>query len=110
MRLLLSFLKLAMVPAIIAVVVWLSDIREIYAATLRSSFRTVAAAFVLSMIAVGLTAFKWRLAIPKISVVELFKAALISQFYSFFLLGQASGEAANPVTFPPLRFRFLWIG
>jgi hypothetical protein len=51
MRLLLSFLKLAMVPAIIAVVVWLSDIREIYAATLRSSFGTLAAAFVLSMIA-----------------------------------------------------------
>jgi len=95
MRLLLSFLKLAMVPAIIAVVVWLSDIREIYAATLRSSFGTLAAAFVLSMIAVGLTAFKWRLAIPKISVVELFKAALISQLYSFFLLGQASGEAAK---------------
>ncbi|MGH6755241.1 MAG: lysylphosphatidylglycerol synthase transmembrane domain-containing protein, partial [Bradyrhizobium sp.] len=54
-----------------------------------------AAAFALSMIAVVLIAFKWRLVMPTIRVWELFKAALIGQFYSFFLLGQASGEAAK---------------
>ncbi|MBI5261248.1 MAG: flippase-like domain-containing protein [Bradyrhizobium sp.] len=83
------------VPAIIGVVVWLSGIREIYAVILRSSFSEVAGAFVLSMIAVGLTAIKWRFVIPAIGVAELFKAALIGQFYSFFFLGQASGEAAK---------------
>jgi hypothetical protein len=55
MKTFLSFLKLAMVPAIIVAVVWLSGIREIYAVILRSSFSTIAGAFVLSMIAVGLT-------------------------------------------------------
>lgn len=95
MRRFLSFLKLVMVPAIIGVIVWLSGVREIYAVILRSSFSIIAGAFVLSMIAVGLTAVKWRFVIPTIKVGELFKAALIGQFYSFFFLGQASGEAAK---------------
>ena len=47
------------------------------------------------MIAVSLIAAKWRLVIPSIKVHELFEAALIGQFYSFFFLGQASGEAAK---------------
>jgi uncharacterized protein (TIRG00374 family) len=84
-----------MVPAIIGIVVWMSGIREIYAVILRSSFSAMAGAFVLSMIAVALIAFKWRLVIPTIRISELFRAALIGQFYSFFLLGQASGEAAK---------------
>lgn len=95
MRKFLSFLKLVMVPAIIGVIIWLSGVREIYAVILRSSFTIIAGAFVLSMIAVGLTAVKWRFVIPTIKVAELFKAALIGQFYSFFFLGQASGEAAK---------------
>jgi len=82
----LIFLKLAMVPAI-TIVVWLSCIREIYAVILRSSFSTIAGAFLMSMIAVGLTAVKWRFVIATIKVAELFKAALIGQFYSFFFLG-----------------------
>ena len=95
MRKLLSFSKLVMVPAIMGIVVWMSGIPEIYAAIARSSFSAIAGAFVLSMVAVGVIAFKWRLVIPTIRVSELFKAALIGQFYSFFLLGQASGEAAK---------------
>src|SRR3954447_5646077 len=95
MRRLISFLKLAMVPAIIGLIVWLSGIREIYAVILRSSLGIIAGAFALSLLVVGLTAVKWRFAIPTIKVTELFKAALIGQFYSFFLLGQASGEAAK---------------
>lgn len=47
------------------------------------------------MIAVGLTAIKWHLTMPAIRIEELFKAALIGQFYSFVFLGQASGEAAK---------------
>jgi len=84
-----------MVPAIIGLIVWFSGIREIYAIILRSSFGIIAGAFALSMFSVGLTAVKWRFVIPTISVAELFRAALIGQFYSFFLLGQASGEAAK---------------
>jgi uncharacterized protein (TIRG00374 family) len=95
MRRLFWFLRLVMVPAFIAAVVWFSGIREIYAVILRSSFSIIAAAFVLSMISVGLTAVKWRFVIPTIKVAGLFKAALIGQFYSFFFLGQASGEAAK---------------
>jgi uncharacterized protein (TIRG00374 family) len=95
MRNFLSFLKLVMIPTIIVAVVWLSGVREIYGVILRSSFSIVVGAFVLSMIAVGLTAVKWRFVMPTIGVVELFKTALIGQFYSFFFLGQASGEAAK---------------
>lgn len=95
MRRFLLFLKLVTVPVIIGVVVWLSGIREIYAVILRSSFGVIAGAFALSMLAVGLTAVKWRFVIPTISVAALFKTALIGQFYSFFFLGQASGEAAK---------------
>jgi hypothetical protein len=95
MRIFLSFLKLVIVPAIIIAVVWLSGIREIYAVIVRSSFGAVGAAFALSMIAVGLIAVKWQLVIPAIKLADLFKAALIGQFYSFFFLGQASGEAAK---------------
>ena len=95
MRRLLLFLKLVTVPAIIGLVIWLSGIREIYAVILRSSFGVIAAAFALSVLAVGLTAVKWRFVIPTISVAALFKTALIGQFYSFFFLGQASGEAAK---------------
>jgi uncharacterized protein (TIRG00374 family) len=91
----LSFLKLVVVPAIIAVIVWLIGIREIYAVILRSSFSVIGGAFVLAVIAAGLTAVKWRFVIPTIKVGELFKAVLIGQFYSFFFLGQASGEAAK---------------
>jgi uncharacterized protein (TIRG00374 family) len=95
MRRLPTLLQLVAVPAIIAVVVWLGGIRDIYAVILRSSFGIPAGAFVLSMIAVSLTAAKWRLVIPSIKVHELLEAALIGQFYSFFFLGQASGEAAK---------------
>ncbi len=95
MRRLLLFLKLMAVPIIIGVVVWLSGIREIYAVILRSSFGVIVGAFALSMLAVGLTAAKWRFVIPTINVAELFRTALIGQFYSFFFLGQASGEAAK---------------
>ena len=95
MRRFLSFLKLVAFPAIIGVLVWHSGIREICAVILRSSFGIVAAALALSVLAVGLTAIKWRLVIPTIRITGLFKAALIGQFYSFFLLGQASGEAAK---------------
>jgi uncharacterized protein (TIRG00374 family) len=84
-----------MVPAIIGVIVWLSGVREIYAVIVRSSFGSIAGAFALSVLAVGLTAVKWRFVIPTIGVAELFRAALIGQFYSFFFLGQASGEAAK---------------
>jgi uncharacterized protein (TIRG00374 family) len=95
MRRLLLFLKVVTVPVIIGVVVWLSGIREIYAVILRSSFGVIAGAFALSMLAVGLTAVKWRFVIPTIKVATLLQAALIGQFYSFFFLGQASGEAAK---------------
>ena len=84
-----------MVPAIIGVAIWLSGIREIYAVILRSSFGIIAGAFALSMLAVGLTAVKWQLVIPALRLADLYKAALIGQFYSFFFLGQASGEAAK---------------
>ena len=92
---LIWFLKLVMVPAIIGVIIWLSGIREIYAVIVRSSLGIIAAAFALSMLSVGLTAVKWRFVMPTIGVARLFKAALIGQFYSFFFLGQASGEAAK---------------
>jgi uncharacterized protein (TIRG00374 family) len=95
MRRFLSFLKLVGVPAIIGVIVWRSGIREICTVIVRSSPGIIAAAFALSMLAVGVTAIKWRLVMPTIKVAQLFKAALIGQFYSFFLLGQASGEAAK---------------
>ncbi len=95
MRMFLSFLKLVMVPAIIGIIVWLSGVREIYAVILRSSPGIIAGAFVLSMLAVGLNAVKWQLVIPALRLADLYKAALIGQFYSFFLLGQASGEAAK---------------
>ncbi len=92
---LLTFLKYVMVPALVAAAIWLSGIREIYDAILRSSFVNITEAFVLSLLSVGLTAVKWRLIIPAIKTLELLKAALIGQFYSFFLFGQASGEAAK---------------
>ena len=95
MRKFLSIVKFVMIPAIIGIVIWLSGVREIYAVILRSSFGVIAGAFVLSMLAVYLIAVKWRLVIPTIRVTELFRAALIGQFYSFFFLGQASGEAAK---------------
>ena len=95
MRRFLLFLKFVTVPVIIGGVVWFSGIREIYAVILRSSFGVIAGAFALSMLAVGLTAVKWRFVIPTIAVAALFKTALIGQFYSFFFLGQASGEAAK---------------
>lgn len=95
MRRLLSILKFVIIPVAIGLVVWLSDVREIYAVVARSGFACDAAAFVLSMLAVGLNAVKWQLVIPALRVVDLFKAALIGQFYSFFFLGQASGEAAK---------------
>ena len=95
MRRFLAFLKLVAVPAIIAVIVWRSGVGEIYAVILRSSLGIIVGAFALSMLAVALTAVKWRFVIPTIRVTELFKAALIGQFYSFFFLGQASGEAAK---------------
>jgi uncharacterized protein (TIRG00374 family) len=95
MRRLLLFLKVVTVPVIIGVVVSISGIREIYAVILRSSFGVIAGAFALSMLAVGFTAVKWRFVIPTIKVAALLKAALIGQFYSFFFLGQASGEAAK---------------
>src|SRR3981189_451187 len=95
MRRLLSFLKFAIVPVIMGIIVWFSGVREIYTVIVRSSFGTVAGAFALSMLAVGLIAVKWRLVIPTIRVAELFTAALIGHFYSFFFLGQASGEAAK---------------
>jgi hypothetical protein len=95
MRRFLLFVKLAMVPAIMGVIVWFSGVREIYAVILLSSFGIIAAAFALSMLAVGLTAIKWRFVLPTITVAKLFKAAMIGQFYSFVLLGQASGEAAK---------------
>src|SRR5690348_16728668 len=95
MRRLLLLLKLITVPIIIGAVVWFSDIREIYAVILRSSSGVIVEAFALSMLAVGLTAVKWRFVIPTIKVAALFKTALIGQFYSFFFLGQASGEAAK---------------
>jgi uncharacterized protein (TIRG00374 family) len=95
MKKILSFLKLVMVPAIIAAIVWFSGIREIYNVILQSSLGVIAGAFALSLLSVGLTAVKWRFIVPTIRVARLFKAALIGQFYSFFFLGQASGEAAK---------------
>lgn len=95
MRRFASYLKLLMVPAIIGGIVWHSGIREIYTIILHSNFGAVAGAFAMSMLAVYLTALKWRLVIPTIGVAELFRAALIGQFYSFFFFGQASGEAAK---------------
>lgn len=95
MRTFLSFLKLVMFPAIIVAVVWLSGVREIYAVILRSSFGVIAGAFALSMLAIGLNVVKWQLVIPALRLADLFKVALIGQFYSFFFLGQASGEAAK---------------
>nr|WP_249797773.1 lysylphosphatidylglycerol synthase transmembrane domain-containing protein [Bradyrhizobium sp. 199] len=95
MRRLSLSLKLVTVPIIIGAVVWLSGIREIYTVIIRSSSAVIVEAFALSMLAVGLTAAKWRFVIPTIKVAELFRTALIGQFYSFFFLGQASGEAAK---------------
>jgi uncharacterized protein (TIRG00374 family) len=95
MRRFLLFLKFLIIPAVIGLVIWFSDVREIYAIVVRTSLAVVAAAFALSVLAVGLNAVKWRLVIPALGIGELFKAALIGQFYSFFFLGQASGEAAK---------------
>ena len=95
MRNWLHALKLATFAAVVGLVLWLSDIHEIYAVILRSNIGAITASLALSVIAVALNALKWRLITPKFSVVELFKAAMIGQFYSFFFLGQASGEAAK---------------
>lgn len=91
----LHALKIATFAAVVGLVVWVSDVHEIYAVILRSSIGAIAASLALSVIAVGLNALKWRLVTPTISVLELFKAAMIGQFYSFFFFGQASGEAAK---------------
>ena len=96
---------------------WFSGVREIYGVIVRSSFGVIAGAFALSILSVGLIAVKWRFVLPAIGVAELFRAALIGQFYSFFLLGQASGEAAkiylisrDPATSVARPFRSLPIG
>ncbi|MCK1408100.1 flippase-like domain-containing protein [Bradyrhizobium sp. 76] len=88
-------MKLVMIPAVIGIIIWLSGIREIYAVILHSSFGAIAGAFAMSILAVYLIAVKWHFVIPTIRVAKLFRAALIGQFYSFFFLGQASGEAAK---------------
>ena len=95
MRLWLRALKFVTFVAIIGLALWLADIHKLVAAISRSSFTAIAVALGMSIIAVGLNAVKWRFVIPAIGFVELFKVLLIGQFYSFFFLGQASGEAAK---------------
>jgi uncharacterized protein (TIRG00374 family) len=95
MRKFLSIMKLVMIPAIIGIVIWLSDVREVYAAMVRSGPGTVTVAFLLSIAAIALNAAKLQLVTPSIKLVELFTTAMIGQYYSFFFFGQASGEAAK---------------
>ncbi len=88
-------LKLGVLAVVIGVIFAFCDIRAIWEATLRAGVRILVFTFVLSILVIALNAFKWRLMLPGSRVATLFKIAIISRFYAYFFLGQASGEAAK---------------
>jgi uncharacterized protein (TIRG00374 family) len=86
-------IKLSVLAAIIALIVAFCDTRAILDSVRRAGPMAVALGFVLSIVVITLSSFKWQLILPTAHVWRLFKIVLISSFYSYFLFGQASGEA-----------------
>jgi uncharacterized protein (TIRG00374 family) len=90
-----QLLKLATFVAIVGFLVWFGGPRDILDSMSRVGVVTVTLAFVISVLTVALNSAKWRLVLPDTPFLALLKIALISQFYSFFFFGQASGEVAK---------------
>jgi len=88
-------IKLGVLAGIIGLVLAFCDLRAIFDATSRAGLIIVAAAFGLSIIVIAINAVKWHLSMPTARIAVLFRILMISYFYSFFFVGQASGEAAK---------------
>lgn len=88
-------LRVAALAALISLPFLFGSWGAVWACIARANAGIVAVAFVLSLATLALNAFKWRLTFPSLRLATMFKIALISQFYSFALLGSASGEVAK---------------
>jgi uncharacterized protein (TIRG00374 family) len=91
----LRTVKLVVFAAIVGLLIWFGGTQNILQSMRRVGFPTILLAFILSVVVIWLIAVKWRFILPRAGTVSLFKVALIGQFYSFFFLGQVSGEAAK---------------
>jgi hypothetical protein len=91
----MRILRLTVLVVIVGLFLWFGDLHALVAALSRSSVFVIVIALGLSVLAVALNAFKLQFVMPAASYATLLEAALISQFYSFFFLGQASGEASK---------------
>jgi len=90
-----SVLQLVAFIAIVGLVIAFADLKSIWQGAQRASLGVIILAFVLSIVIITTSAFKLQLIMPAVPVATLIRIALISQFYSYFFLGQASGEAAK---------------
>lgn len=88
-------IKLVVLAGIVGLVLAISDWRAIVDAVSRVGLVVIAAAFGLSVAVIAVNAVKWQLSVPTARIAVLFRILMISQFYSFFFVGQASGEAAK---------------
>ena len=94
-RLLWRAFQVAALIVLIALVVTFADLPKILSAVTRIGPVIMVSGLIISIISIMGNACKWHLLTPQIGVMALFRVLMISQFYSFFLLGQASGEAAK---------------
>jgi uncharacterized protein (TIRG00374 family) len=82
---------------LVALVITFADLPTILSAVNRIGPAIMVSGLIISLISIMGNACKWHLLTPQIGVLVLFRVLMISQFYSFFLLGQASGEAAKVI-------------
>src|SRR5262249_44499651 len=88
-------ITLGVFATVVALVFAYGDTGAILAGALHAGVGTMALAAGLSIVIIALSAAKLKLMIPTVRVATLFEMAMISQFYTFFFLGQASGEAVK---------------
>jgi uncharacterized protein (TIRG00374 family) len=79
----------------VGLTIWLLDVRTTFAVLERVEIGYFFLASVLSCLVLIITALKWRIVLPTVSFRDLVRIVFIGQFYSFFFLGQATGEAAK---------------
>lgn len=88
-------LKISFAVVVLAWFLYKSDVGMIFKDLLSLSATVLAMAILLNILNVILKSYRWHLLLPQYSFNSLLKLNFISQYYSFFLAGQLTGEAAK---------------
>lgn len=90
-----GLLKLAFGLALVALLLWRFDFRQVLAAFARFDAGSVIAALTLYMLSWPIAAARWWLFAPRFTLRRLLELTLIGQLYTIVLPGQLAGEAVK---------------